>query len=131
MSDEDIHIVLRVALAVVLIAAMLAYIAYLNPARSEEEIHHHAGESAEVDQFYSTWMRPDNRSLSCCNKVDCYATQVKNYGGTWFARHRETGDFIPVADTKIEYDRDSPDGRSHMCATPFKIVYCLKIGGGT
>lgn len=102
-------------------------------AMAEEDIHHHEGQSAEVDRFYSTWMKPENRNVSCCNKLDCYATEVKNVGGTWFARQRETGKFVAVPANKIEQERDSPDGRNHVCMSQFDppMVHCLKIGGGS
>jgi hypothetical protein len=97
------------------------------------QVHHHDGETAEVDKFYSEWMRPDNPNLSCCNKLDCYATEVKVKGGTWFARQRESGNWVTVPPGKIEQIKDSPDGRSHVCMSPnteAPIVFCLKLGGG-
>jgi hypothetical protein len=122
----------RIAALVVLLG-MAVWLGLVIGATAEEEIHHHDGMSADVDRFYSTWMRPDEPTVSCCNRVDCYPTQVKNVGGTWFARQRESGNFIAVPASRIEQNRDSPDGRNHVCMTSntqAPRVYCLKIGGG-
>lgn len=82
-------------------------------------------------KFYGTWMRPDQPMISCCNKADCYATPSRQRGGRVQALHRESGEWINVPPEKIELNRDSPDGLSHLCARPDKHVYCFKEGGGT
>jgi hypothetical protein len=100
-----------------------------------QEIHHHEGESAAVDRFYSTWRQPaygNPRTIGCCDRTDCYATQAKFEDGLWRAKHRETGRWIIVPPHKVEHDqidpRESLDGRSHLCANPFGIVYCFVAG---
>jgi hypothetical protein len=73
----------------------------------------------------------------CCNKADCYPTEIRMLGGSIFARRREDGKFIPVPPQKIEQNRDNPDGRNHLCAPPPTAtgyppdtVFCFALGGG-
>ncbi len=81
--------------------------------------------------FYKSWMRPDAPESSCCNDQDCYVTRVRRVRGKLQAIHRESGDWIDIPPEKIEQNRDSPDGMSHMCASVTKFVFCFKEGGGT
>ncbi len=114
--------------AVILVIAKL-----LTPAKAEEHSH-----DDEAGKFYSTWNRPDvrhengDRYASCCNRHDCYATAFKQVGETWFAKHRETGEWIVVPNKRIEQNhhdlRESPDGRSHICASAGKVVFCAVLG---
>jgi len=89
------------------------------------------------EKFYSTWYMPDNPSKSCCNKADCYPTEIKYVGGAIYARRREDGKYIPIPPQKVERNRDNPDGRSHLCAPPPNslhapdTVFCFSLGGGT
>lgn len=100
------------------------------PARSQN--HHHPAADAQLhEQFYSNWMMPDNPTVSCCSLRDCYPTFARLYQGKWFARIRETGEFVEVPASKVEHNRDSPDGRNHLCANPQGLVFCFKPGGGT
>ena len=103
-----------------------------------QDIHHHEGMSPEVDRFYSTWLQPNEgrqRYYGCCSRLDCYPTDAQFRGGHWWARHRETGNWIIVPSHKVEHDqpdgRDSPDGRTHMCASPTGVVYCFVVATGT
>ncbi len=89
------------------------------------------------EKFYSTWYMPDEPTKSCCNKADCYPTEVKFHGGQWYARRREDGTFIPVPWNKVERNRDNPDGRNHVCAPPPtatsyppNTVFCFSVGSG-
>lgn len=91
------------------------------------------------EQFYSTWFMPDNPRKSCCNKADCYPTEIEMRGGKIFARRREDGKFILVPASKVERNRDNPDGRNHLCAPPPSLtplyypadtVFCFALGGG-
>jgi hypothetical protein len=43
--------------------------------------HSHPSEDEALhEKFYSTWYMPDNPSKSCCNKQDCYPTEIKYIG---------------------------------------------------
>jgi hypothetical protein len=73
----------------------------------------------------------------CCNKGDCYPTEIRIVGGTIFAKRREDGKFIAVPTAKVERNRDNPDGRSHLCAPPPTAtahapdtVFCFSLGLG-
>jgi hypothetical protein len=98
---------------------------------------HPPQDEALHEKFYSNWYMPDNPSKSCCNKADCYPTEVKYVSGTVYARRREDGKYIRIPPQKVEHNRDNPDGRSHLCAPPPNslyppdIVYCFSLGGGT
>jgi hypothetical protein len=83
------------------------------------------------DRFYKTWMMPDQPTASCCNDQDCYPVEAQFRDGAWYARQRETGQFVRVPDAKIERNRDNPDGRSHVCMSPTGTVFCFSLGGGT
>lgn len=80
-------------------------------------------------------MRPDHPDLSCCGQYDCYPTEARNKHGVWFAKRREDGEWLRVPPQKIEHNRDSPDGRSHLCAPgPERVylvdVFCFIAGNG-
>jgi hypothetical protein len=98
---------------------------------------HPAQDEALHDKFYSTWYMPDDPSKSCCNKADCYPTEIRLVGGNIYARRREDGKYIPIPSQKVERKRDNPDGRSHLCAPPpgsgyaSDTVFCFSLGGGT
>lgn len=98
----------------------------------------HPPQDMELHQkFYSTWYRPEmrapdgQRQHSCCNDRDCYPTQFKNVGGTWFFLRREDQRWTPVPDGILEQNqidpRESPDGRGHVCASPYN-VFCAVLG---
>lgn len=98
---------------------------------------HPPQDQAIHEQFYSTWMRPDAPDLSCCNKKDCYPVEARFTNGQWFAKRREDGKWLAIPASKIEHNRDSPDGRNHMCAPKPENeswseggVFCFSIGGG-
>jgi hypothetical protein len=118
------------------VAAVLAVL--LSPAAAQHH-HRHPPQDAELhEKFYSTWHMPDNPTRSCCNKADCYPTEIRMLGGSIFARRREDGKFIPVPPQKIEQNRDNPDGRNHICAPPPTAVqyppdtvFCFALGSGT
>lgn len=93
--------------------------------------HHHPPQDAQIhEKFYSTWMMPDHPSSSCCNKEDCYPTEARFKRGQWWARQRETGQWMRIPPEKVERDRDSPDARAHVCASKAGYVYCFVVGGG-
>ncbi len=96
--------------------------------------HHHPGASPSLDHFYSTWMRPDSPHASCCNKMDCYSPErVELRGVDWYFERREDHKMVRVPPQKIEMNRDNPDGRNHVCASPpmgDTAVYCFIVGAG-
>jgi hypothetical protein len=101
----------------------------------ERHAGHPAADLPTHEKFYSTWFMPDQPSRSCCNKADCYPTEVKFQNGQWFAQRREDGKFIPVPWSKVERNRDNPDGRNHVCMPPPtayqpNTVFCFALGGG-
>jgi hypothetical protein len=112
---------------------VLGFLPLISPAFAQA--HHHPPEHAQLhENFYRDWMRPDQPTVSCCNLKDCYPTEARFTNGKWFARRREDGNWLFVPPTKIELNRDSPDGRNHMCAHPpgaSDVPLCFIPGGGT
>jgi hypothetical protein len=105
-------------------------------AASAQERRHPPQDEQLHNQFYATWMMPDNPKRSCWNKADCYPTEATLENGQWFAKRREDGKFLLVPALKVEQNRDSPDGRNHLCAPPPSAyqppdtVFCFKPGAG-
>lgn len=112
-------------------AVVIALCALIGHAGAQE--HRHPGETitGATAQFYETWKRPDMPDVSCCDKKDCYATPSRHRGGRIQALHRESGEWIDIPPDRVELNRDSPDGLSHLCASASQFVYCFKEGGGT
>ena len=119
----------------------LMALAFLLPIVAQDESlaqQHPAFDMPLHEQFYSTWFMPDQPTKSCCNKADCYPTEILYRDGALYARRREDGKWLPVPLAKIERRRDNPDGRNHLCAPPpnttggeENIVFCFSLGGGT
>lgn len=83
------------------------------------------------ERFYSTWKMPDAPNVSCCHNEDCSPAASKFEGGRWFAMR--DGEWIRIPEAKIERERDSPDGRSHLCgrrSPGLFTVFCFIRGGG-
>jgi hypothetical protein len=57
-------------------------------AHAQEHLHGGKRIDAEVGKFYSSWMRPDARSQSCCNRLDCDSTEARMDKGHWRAFSR-------------------------------------------
>lgn len=116
---------MRIALAA--LAATLAL-----AAAQAQDIHHHAGKAPAVDRFYSTWMKPDRPNESCCNRTDCDEATVRIIDGAIWAKRKRDTLFRLVPAAKIEVNRDSPDGRNHLCAPNWNAheVYCFVAGIG-
>lgn len=119
---------------------VLALALLLVPSLAAAQDHQHPTETITGDQakFYETWKRPDSPTISCCNLADCYATEARMQNGRWRARRREDGKWLTVPASKIELNRDSPDGRNHLCAPPpdrasayENGVICFIAGAGT
>jgi hypothetical protein len=116
------------------VAAVLGLL--VSPAAAQH--HNHPPQDTDLhEKFYSTWYMPDNPIRSCCNKADCYPTEIKMVGTSIYARRREDGKYILVPAHKVEQNRDNPDGRNHICAPPPSAigcppdtVFCFSLGGG-
>lgn len=99
----------------------------------------HAPEHMELHRkFYSNWMMPSNRAVSCCHDEDCQPAEAHQENGQWFARQeKDTGDFTPIPADKVEHDRDTPDGRSHLCGRRYGFnsggftVFCFIPGSAS
>lgn len=122
--------------AVTIMFALLFFL-YSAPVAFPQEHHHPPADEAIHQKFYKNWMMPDNRGVSCCHDEDCSPAESRFENGQWIARKvGDEGDFTPVPLGKIEYDRDTPDGRSHICGRrlPFlgnKLsVFCFIVGAG-
>lgn len=104
---------------IVLFIVIVLSIAWVINAKSEE--HDHSVMPPAVAQFLETWRRPPEREMSCCNKQDCYPTQITQKDGVWFYLHRQTQKWIRIPDHLLEENtkdpKDSPDGQSWVCAT--------------
>lgn len=101
-----------------------------------QEHQHPAADMPIHEKFYSTWYMPDQPTKSCCNKADCYPTEVRISGGRIQAKRREDGKWLTIPEAKIERNRDNPDGRNHLCAPmpsqayPDDTVFCFTLGIG-
>jgi hypothetical protein len=123
--------------ATLLILAVAAFLLAFPFGKALAQEHRHPPQDEPLhEKFYSTWYMPDNPSRSCCNKADCYPTEVKFQHGQWYALRREDRKYIPVPWPKVELNRDNPDGRNHLCAPPptasypRDTVFCFTLGGG-
>ncbi|MBI5644884.1 hypothetical protein HY970_02190 [Candidatus Kaiserbacteria bacterium] len=110
----------------------------MSPGTRSPAPHSHPPQDALLhEEFYATWYMPDQPTKPCCNKADCYPTEIKIEGGKIFARRREDGKYLLVPPVKVERHRDNPDGRNHLCAPPPHAsylpdtVFCFSLGGGT
>lgn len=116
------------------IVVVCALIVSLYSVKVQAQEHHHPPQDRAIhEKFYSNWMMPDNRTVSCCHERDCYPTEARKIGPRWEAKRREDGQWLVVPEEKIERDRDNPDGRNHLCAPPppSNTVYCFILGNGT
>lgn len=101
--------------AVVVMSVLLLYL-YSAKIAFPQEHRHPAQDMPMHEKFYSTWTMPDNRSISCCHNEDCAPAESRIENGHWVARKvGDTGGFTSIPANKVENDRDSPDGRSHLC----------------
>jgi len=98
---------------------------------SAEEDFHPAEHRQLHHEFYSNWMRPDHPNQSCCNLQDCApVSEIRKIGNRWEARRENDGAWLVIPPQKIEQQRDSPDGRSHLCSRD-ATVFCFVFGAGT
>jgi hypothetical protein len=123
-------------LALAIVILMIAAFCQLSQVRAQDH-HHPAADVVIHEKFYSTWMMPDRPEISCCNRQDCYPTEVRFRDGFWEAKRREDGIYVRVPWEKVEKNRDSPDGRNHVCMPPPNRgyqgaeVFCFALGSGT
>jgi len=118
------------------VGVALAAMAVSSPSLAQQ--HHHPPQDEAIhEKFYRTWHMPDRPLRMCCNKRDCYPTEVRIVDGDIFAKRREDGKFIQIPAAKVERNRDNPDGRNHICAPPPtatvyppNTVFCFTLGTG-
>jgi hypothetical protein len=116
----------------IVLAALLALVASLNASRVRAHDHAQLGAAG---RFYATWMMPDAPQVSCCSDEDCAPAASKFEGGAWWARWKDEDDWVRIPEGKVEVNRDTPDGRSHMCGRGARLggnftVFCFVRGGG-
>jgi hypothetical protein len=97
--------------------------------------HHPLQDMPLHEKFYSTWFMPDQPTKSCCNKADCYPTEITYRDGVLYAQRREDKKWLRIPPAKVERHRDNPDGRNHLCAPPPNtlqgdVVFCFALGAG-
>ena len=94
--------------------------------------HNHPSEDEAIhEKFYSNWYMPDNPARSCCSNYDCYPTEAQYDGRYWWVVSKWTGARLYIPTSKIELNRDNPDGRNHVCVNPHNDeVLCFIVGGG-
>jgi hypothetical protein len=116
---------------------VLLFIVAFPPIGNAQHRTHPTSDLPLHEKFYSTWYMPDQPTKSCCNKADCYPTEVRVLGGIIYARRREDGKWLRIPPQKVEHNRDNPDGRNHLCAppptgsSPPDTVFCFALGSGT
>jgi hypothetical protein len=130
---------LRALWTIIILVVVLAVASVWLAAKAfAQEPHKHRPQDLELHhKFYKTWMMPSNRAVSCCHDEDCRPAEARRLpNGQWEARQEgDVGSFSPVPADKVEYDRDTPDGRNHLCGRRLGIgndfyVYCFIAGAG-
>lgn len=114
------------ALALIVMGGLLLFMWSIDLARGQ---HTHEG---AVGKFYQDWKMPDAPQTSCCNDMDCQPAASRFVNGQWEAEF--DGEWVKIPPYKIEQNRDSPDGRSHICGRKSLsgvVVFCFIRGGGT
>jgi hypothetical protein len=110
--------------------AALGFLLPLAAPRLLAQEHHHPPEHAQIhDSFYKSWMRPDMPTISCCDKKDCAPAEARMQNGQWVARKFGETIWYRIPAAKVELNRDSPDGRNHLCAMD-AMVFCFVAGAG-
>ncbi len=129
----------RVARRIMIGAVLFVALMFCVVAAFAQEPHKHRPQDLAIHhKFYKTWMMPDNRGVSCCHDDDCQPAEARKLSnGQWEARQEgDKGNFTPVPPAKVEQDRDSPDGRNHLCGRRYGFaggeftVFCFVVGQG-
>lgn len=130
MSHRAFNTIVVVWIALIVLACTIVGVK-LAPA--QEHQHHHPTETitGATAKFYSNWERPDLPGVSCCNRMDCAAvSRVRTRDGKIEAQRESDGQWLTIPREKMEFNRDSPDGRSHMCSMG-TTVFCFIAGSGS
>lgn len=125
MSEEKRWLML----ALVVMGAILIFLYSVDFSKGQGHTHH-----GKVGQFYQSWMQPDNRSVSCCHDEDCAPAQSRLVDGKWQARNSDDEEWLDIPTRKVETERDSPDGQSHLCKRNSQwgaFVYCFLPASGS
>lgn len=122
------------ALAAVCLAALILFAAFAAFAQHKPE------HQMLHEKFYSEWMMPDNRNVSCCHDRDCEPAEAYQKDGVWYARKvseiAQYPEYTRIPAQKVEHDKDTPDGQSHMCGRRNfwnggeMSVFCFVPGAG-
>lgn len=121
-----------------ILAAVIALVFLVSALIGQARAQHsgHRPQDMELHRrFYNSWMMPDNRAISCCHDQDCRPAEARMVNGRWIARQEgDDGDFTPIPENKIETERDTPDGRNHLCGrrnSPHDFTtFCFIAGSG-
>lgn len=87
--------------------------------------------SAHDMPFYETWKMPDAPHVSCCNQNDCAPVLKARQDpmGIWHAQRASDGKWFAIPPEKVEVNRDSPDGQSHLCVLNDRVLCFLPAAG--
>lgn len=122
---------MRLFVAVLALAGAISSCVPVIPAVQAQE-HKHGDEviTGATGKFYENWMRPDQPLISCCNRLDCAPVGgVRHVNGRLQALRTKDNVWLTIPPEKIEQNRDSPDGQSHMCSM-HTTVFCFIGGAG-
>lgn len=122
-------------LAVVAMGALMVFLYSVRISVAQDHSGHRKQDLELHHKFYNSWMMPDNRAVSCCHDQDCRPAEARMVNGQWMARQEgDDGDFTPIPPNKIETERDTPDGRNHLCGRrngPHDFTtFCFIAGAG-
>lgn len=114
-----------------LVLAVLALAGANLAAPAQEHQHGDQVITGATGKFYEGWMRPDQPNISCCNRLDCAPVGgVRQLNGKLQALRTKDGVWLTIPPEKIEQNRDSPDGLSHMCSLNQSVFCFLASPGG-
>lgn len=79
---------------------------------------------ARAHDIYHDWKIPGT-TTSCCHDEDCRPTVAEIREDAWWAV--VNGEWVRIPDNLV-LKIPSPDGRSHVCASPHRMIYCFVPG---